>query len=360
MASPSPGGSLGLLLWLLLLPPRLGASSPPSPPPSPPPSSPPSSPPSPPPSPGGGPEGPGASVWRATRPPATSRPREAAILSQLVELVPGCGQVTAKILGGEAAEEGKWPWQVSLRINQKHVCGGSLITQQWVLTAGHCILSHFSYTVKMGDRSIYEENTSVVVPIRNVIVHPQLSVIGTIQKDLALLQLLYPVNFSMTIQPICIPQKTFQVEAGTTCWVTGWGRQEEYGSKLVARILQEVDQDIIHHKRCNEMIQKAMTTNKSVVLEGMICGYKAAGKDSCQGDSGGPLVCKFQDTWVQVGIVSWGFGCGRRNVPGVYTNIASYAEWIVNVMNQAASLYSVVLLIPLLCLVLLLGILMAP
>ncbi|XP_041618337.1 putative serine protease 42 [Vulpes lagopus] len=272
----------------------------------------------------------------------------------------GCGQVTAKILGGEVAGEGKWPWQVSLRINQKHVCGGSLITQQWVLTAGHCILSHFSYTVKMGDRSIYEENTSVVVPIRNVIVHPQLSVIGTIQKDLALLQLLYPVNFSMTIQPICIPQKTFRVEAGTTCWVTGWGRQEEYGSKLVAHILQEVDQDIIHHKRCNEMIQKAMTTNKSVVLEGMICGYKAAGKDSCQGDSGGPLVCKFQDTWVQVGIVSWGFGCGRRNVPGVYTNIASYAEWIVNVMNQAASLYSVVLLIPLLCLVLPLGILMAP
>ena len=79
-----------------------------------------------------------------------------------------------------------------------------------------------------------------------------------------------------------------------------------------------------------------------------------------QGDSGGPLVCKFQDTWVQVGIVSWGFGCGRRNVPGVYTDIASYAEWIVNVMNQAASLYSVVLLIPLLCLVLPLGILMAP
>ena len=84
----------------------------------------------------------------------------------------------------------------------------------------------------MGDRSIHKENTSVVVPIRNIIVHPQLSVVGTIQKDLALLQLLYPVNFSMTIQPICIPQKTFQVEAGTTCWVTGWGRQEEYGETV--------------------------------------------------------------------------------------------------------------------------------
>lgn len=81
----------------------------------------------------------------------------------------------------------------------------------------------------MGDRSVHREITSVVVPVRNIIIHPQLSVVGIIQKDLALLQLLYPVNFTMTIQPICIPQKTFRVEAGTTCWVTGWGRKEEYG-----------------------------------------------------------------------------------------------------------------------------------
>ncbi|XP_053753056.1 putative serine protease 42 isoform X3 [Panthera pardus] len=194
----------------------------------------------------------------------------------------GCGQVNAKILGGQEAEDGKWPWQVSVRIRGKHVCGGSLITQQWVLTAGHCILSRFHYDVKMGDRSVYKEITSVLVPVRDIIVHPQLSVVGTIQKDLALLQLLYPVNFTMTIQPICIPQKTFRVEAGTTCWVTGWGRKEEYGGDLITSVLHEVDQDIIHHEKCNEMIQKAMKTTRDVVLEGMLCGYKGAGKDLCQ------------------------------------------------------------------------------
>uniref|UniRef100_A0A8C9K287 Peptidase S1 domain-containing protein n=1 Tax=Panthera tigris altaica TaxID=74533 RepID=A0A8C9K287_PANTA len=78
--------------------------------------------------------------------------------------------------------------------------------------------ARFHYDVKMGDRSVYKEITSVLVPVRDIIVHPQLSVVGTIQKDLALLQLLYPVNFTMTIQPICIPQKTFRVEAGTTLW----------------------------------------------------------------------------------------------------------------------------------------------
>lgn len=78
----------------------------------------------------------------------------------------------------------------------------------------------------MGDRSAYKEVTSVVIPVKNVIVHPQLSVVGAVQNDLALLHLLYPVNFTVTIQPVCIPQKTFQVEAGTTCWVTGWGKKE--------------------------------------------------------------------------------------------------------------------------------------
>uniref|UniRef100_A0A452SLL6 Peptidase S1 domain-containing protein n=1 Tax=Ursus americanus TaxID=9643 RepID=A0A452SLL6_URSAM len=350
------GGSLGLLLWVLLLQPWRGGAQggPLLPPPSPAPTSASSS--------GGDREGPGVSVGRAEGPSATPGPQEPDILSQLVELIPGDAWRWEPRGGLRPASGRKWPWQVSVRINEKHVCGGSLITQQWVLTAGHCILSRFRYSVKMGDRSVHKEITSVVVPVRNIIVHPQLSVVGVIQKDLALLQLLYPVNFTMTIQPICIPQKTFRVEAGTTCWVTGWGRKEEYGetASLITAVLHEVDQDIIHHEKCNELIQKAMTTKRNIVLEGMLCGYKEAGKDSCQGDSGGPLVCKFKDAWVQVGIVSWGLGCGRGNVPGVYTDIATYAEWILDVINRAASLYPAGFLIPLLCLLLPLGVLVAP
>uniref|UniRef100_A0A8C7C675 Peptidase S1 domain-containing protein n=1 Tax=Neovison vison TaxID=452646 RepID=A0A8C7C675_NEOVI len=325
MASPG-GGSLGLLLWLLLLQPRLGGA---------------------------------ATVSGAEGQSATPEPQEDAILSQLLELIPGdiwwCGHVVENTTGGKEAEEGKWPWQVSLRMNQKHVCGGSLLTSQWVLTAGHCILSPFRYSVKMGDRSAYKEVTSVVIPVKNVIVHPQLSVVGAVQNDLALLHLLYPVNFTVTIQPVCIPQKTFQVEAGTTCWVTGWGKKEH--GEIVRQV---IDQNIILHERCNEMVQEVMVSKKNRVLEGMLCGYKGAGKDSCQGDSGGPLVCKFKETWVQVGVVSWGIGCGRGNMPEVYTDLAVYAEWIAGVINQASFLYPVVFLIPLLCLVLPLGILVAP
>ncbi|XP_053525261.1 serine protease 42-like [Artibeus jamaicensis] len=273
---------------------------------------------------------------------------------------PVCGHVLTKIVGGQDVQEGEWPWQVSLRVSGRHVCGGTLIAQQWVLTAGHCILRRHHYSVKMGDRSVFQEITSVVVPVKSITVHPRYSTIGTIHHDLALLQLHYPVNFTVTIHPICIPDATFKVAAGTRCWVTGWGRTQEFGGKLVSFTLQKVDQFIIYYEKCNEMMKKATRKTKDLVLPGMICGYKDVGKDSCQGDSGGPLVCDYDDTWVQMGIVSWGFGCGRREVPGVYTDVAVYSKWIVGVVNQVTVLSPAVLLIMPLCLGLPLGLLVTP
>lgn len=79
-----------------------------------------------------------------------------------------------------------------------------------------------------------------------------------------------------------------------------------------------------------------------------------------QGDSGGPMVCQFNETWVQVGIVSWAVGCGRGNIPGVYTDVAFYSKWIVAVVNQAASVCPAAFLLLPLCLGLPLGVLAAP
>lgn len=91
----------------------------------------------------------------------------------------------------------------------------------------------------------------------------------------------------------------------------------------------------------------------------MVCGYKEQGKDSCQGDSGGPLACEYDDTWVQVGIVSWGIGCGRRGLPGIYTEIGVYSKWLMAVVAQATCSYPAVFLILLLHLLRPLGILVA-
>ncbi|XP_050996689.1 serine protease 42-like [Acomys russatus] len=260
-----------------------------------------------------------------------------------------CGQPFLKIMGGVDAEEGKWPWQVSVRIRHMHICGGSLINAQWVLTAAHCIYSRIQYNVKMGDRSVYRQNTSLVIPIQSIIVHPKFSTTVVVKHDIALLKLQYPVNFTSTIHPICIPKETFYVEAGTTCWVTGWGLPDPNAPKVPTEILQEVDQKVIHYNECNGMLKKAISSSTDLVKRGMICGYKEKGKDSCQGDSGGPMSCEFNDRWVQVGVVSWGISCGREGHPGVYTDVAFYSKWLVAVVNQAARLHPAVFLISLLC-----------
>ncbi|XP_058144988.1 serine protease 42 [Dasypus novemcinctus] len=297
MASPGVlpgGGAPRLLLWLLLLQPRLG-------------------------------QAPGRESRRPTDAP------------HALDIAPECGRPDLKIMGGKDAKAEKWPWQVSLRVRRAHVCGGSLITAEWVLSAAHCISSRFYYSVKMGDLSVYTvPNTSVEVPVRKVIVHPEYTHFKTTRNDIALVQLARPVNFTATIRPVCVPEETFRVQAGTTCWVAGWGLLTEAGP--LSHTLQEIDMQIIRHERCNPLLQKAMKTSRNLVLEGMVCGYKDEGMDTCQGDSGGPLVCEFNNTWTQVGIVSWGYSCGVAGVPGVYTEVSFYKNWLVSVLSQAASL----------------------
>ncbi|XP_054965766.1 putative serine protease 42 isoform X2 [Pan paniscus] len=272
----SGGGSRGLLAWLLLLQPWpgqnwAGMAAPRLP-------------------------SPLLSEEGGENPEASPAPGpEAGPPLNLFTSFPVCGRTPLRIVGGVDAEEGRWPWQVSVRTKGRHICGGTLVTATWVLMAGHCISSRFHYSVKMGDRSVYNENTSVVVPVQRAFVHPKFSTVTTIRNDLALLQLQHPVNFTSNIQPICIPQENFQVE----------------GEKLASEILQEVDQYIMCYEECNKIIQKALSSTKDVIIKGMVCGYKEQGKDSCQGDSGGRLACEYNDTWIQVGIVSWGIGCGR-------------------------------------------------
>ncbi|XP_076984742.1 serine protease 44-like [Tamandua tetradactyla] len=274
----------------------------------------------------------------------------------------GCGRRLSRIVGGQPAAEKKWPWQVSLQIRDTHVCGGSLIHHQWVMTAAHCIFGHFEYTVKIGDTHVkHESATAVAVPVRDIVVHKYYNSIGAISNDIALALLDFPVNYSAHIQPVCLPEKSFQLQSDKKCWVTGWGKRDESEPPSSApEDLQEAEQNIMFHEKCNEILQEKLSSSTTLVKKGAICGYSNKGKDSCQGDSGGPLVCEFNETWIQVGIVSWGVGCGRKGFPGVYSDVSFYRAWLTSQLSQASSLDAVAFFILCLCLVLPLGILVTP
>ncbi|XP_037376233.1 serine protease 44-like [Talpa occidentalis] len=271
--------------------------------------------------------------------------------------ISGCGHKHLRIVGGRPATDTKWPWQVSLQVNNKHICGGSLIAKQWVLTAAHCIFSEMEYTVKLGD--VWRTSRmALVVPVRDIVIHRYFGSSTTVQNDIALAFLDFPVNYSSHIQPVCLPEKTFLVQDNKECWVTGWGKRNETDNAKAAPLtLQEAELSIIRHEKCNELLKRKLKSNADLVKKGAICGYSEQGKDTCQGDSGGPLVCEFNKTWIQVGIVSWGIGCGRGEYPAVYTEVSFYKDWLIGRLNQAYSQNSTGFFILSLCLVLPLGIL---
>ncbi|XP_069907034.1 serine protease 44-like [Oryctolagus cuniculus] len=299
-----------------------------------------------------GPAGP-----RVRSAPTGRQDLEQAGTSPAVELFPrACGNRTVKIVGGAPAPERRWPWQVSLQVHDRHICGGSLITSRFILTAAHCISSDQKYSVRMGDKMLVSSSpNAVVVPVRDVVIHQNFS-FRTLTHDIALALLAFSVNFSSYIQPVCLPEKSVEVKTGTPCWVTGWGRLSERGPSKIAAELQELEQDIVLYEDCNAKFQKVFGSSRDYVGEGVICSYRPQRHSPCQGDSGGPLVCEIRKTWFQVGIVSWGVNCGAAPVPAVYTQVSEYREWIKTIVSQAPCVHSVGICLVLLGLVLLLAV----
>ncbi|XP_057632903.1 testisin-like [Chionomys nivalis] len=259
---------------------------------------------------------------------------------QEADLLSGpCGHRTipSRIVGGDDAELGRWPWQGSLRIWGSHLCGATLLNRRWVLTAAHCFQKDsdpFDWTVQFGELtskpSLWNlQAYSNRYQIEDIFLSPKYT--QAYPHDIALLKLSSPVNYNNHIQPICLLNSTFKFENRNDCWVTGWGTIGEDESLPSPYTLQEVQVAIFNNSMCNHMFQK--TDFRINIWGDMVCaGNPAGGKDACFGDSGGPLVCDQDTVWYQVGVVSWGIGCGRPNRPGVYTNISHHYNWIRSTM----------------------------
>ncbi|KAK2097380.1 Serine protease 30 [Saguinus oedipus] len=192
------------------------------------------------------------------------------------------------------------------------------------------------YRVKVGGLSLsLSEPHSTLVAVKRLLIHPSYHGTAT-SGDIALMELDSPVQASL-FSPICLPGPQTPLATGTLCWVTGWGTMLE---KALSSVLQEVAVPLLDSNMCELLyhLGEPSLAGQRLIQDDMLCAGSVQGKkDSCQGDSGGPLVCAINDTWIQAGIVSWGFGCARPFRPGVYTQVLSYTSWIQRTLAESRS-----------------------
>ncbi|XP_031571313.1 chymotrypsinogen B-like [Actinia tenebrosa] len=249
-----------------------------------------------------------------------------AVLLAFPALIQGCGNrpAGARVVNGQDAAQHSWPWQISLRVRGRHICGGTLIRPDWVLTAAHCVDRNpvpSGYTVVVGGHR-RRGTTSVqqTFNLKKLIKHSGFSM-QNLKHDLALLQLERPVSLSDKVNVACLP--TADAIVGSKCYITGWGRTS--GGGPLPDILQQAMLPVASHSDCKA--KYSIADAKAHLCAGEA---RAAASGGCNGDSGGPFVCEEGGRWVVHGAVSF----GKRNCPTthytVFARVNSYLDWINN------------------------------
>uniref|UniRef100_A0ABI7WKK8 Peptidase S1 domain-containing protein n=1 Tax=Felis catus TaxID=9685 RepID=A0ABI7WKK8_FELCA len=238
-----------------------------------------------------------------------------------------CGRprMLNRMVGGQDALEGEWPWQVSIQRNGSHFCGGSLITERWVLTAAHCFSNTSEtslYRVLLGVRQLVKPGPhAVYARVKRVESNPLYQGMAS-SADVALVELEAPVTFSNYILPVCMPDPSVVFEAGMNCWVTGWGSPSEEDRLPNPRVLQKLAVPIIDTPMCNLLYSKDAESGfqPKTIKDDMLCaGFAEGKKDACKvgaavGPAGaepcslGPRPAGSRPGWEEEAPSRWGHG----------------------------------------------------
>lgn len=278
-------------------------------------------------------------------------------------------QYETRIIGGEAAQRNAWPWFALIMFQRRAAghrspeCGGTLISDRFVLTAAHCLLEQSRLTkpvrlaqvsVRLGEYDLKRSDGEIEMGAARIIVHPEFNP-KTFKNDIGLIELDGRVSFGESVAPACLPHdnqlmanKTPTTLEGQLAWVIGFG-QTSYNGRTSDQ-LRQVDLKIFEQAKCKRAFAHLTRITSEYVCassqeppepaaddaEGAGAETKSSrkqAKDSCKGDSGGPLLMqvpssKSSSRWYVYGIVSFGYKCATVDFPGVYTRVNFYLDWI--------------------------------
>lgn len=270
-----------------------------------------------------------------------------ALLCGSFSLSAAAADIQPRIIGGQDTSIDKWPGMAAIvrspdvgaNLFNRQFCGGTLIDDQWVLSAAHCFFVEDasgeyikvpaeSIRVVLGIDNLNSQPEELVVT--NIITHENYDPRETTSpNDIALLELANAVSDT----PMRLTLDS--VSAGADATVIGWGatrydaftqEADRYPEKL-----KEVDVPVVSNSVCN-------SSYGGLIVSSQICaGFEAGGKDSCGGDSGGPLIIESNGQLQQAGVVSYGNGCALAEFYGVYTRTSSFLDWIGQYSEDAVT-----------------------
>lgn len=226
--------------------------------------------------------------------------------------------LSQRIIGGNKVLIEQFPYQVALERNGFPFCGGSIIATNKILTAAHCVEDVPPEELQVRAGSSFRGKGGRLMRVESVNIHP-LYQNRTNNNDVSVLTLADHLQFGPTMAPIRLAPPGMYIPAGAGGIVTGWGLLTKRGK--MAKQLQAVTVYSLPHLTCQDIYRPRMR----LVTSAMICyAYPGGGKDACQGDSGGPLV----HNGMQIGVVSWGIGCGSARYPGVFSRVSALRNHI--------------------------------
>ncbi|XP_050356530.1 phenoloxidase-activating enzyme-like [Nymphalis io] len=259
-----------------------------------------------------------------------------------------------KIIYGVPTSIDQYPWLAMIEYTREYLCGGSLISSEYVITAAHCLLttakkSRGAKSVRLGEYNTTNNGPDCIevegdgvdcttgaisIPIAETIVHPEYNTekIVVEANDIALIKLEKMAPYNDFIRPICLPTSDVTLsppKQDMRYYVAGWGAVDE--RHATSEIKLHSDLLYVDQTSCRELYSRK---GISIVWNKQLCAGGEFNKDSCKGDSGGPLMFQAEKKYELTGIISFGIlQCGNKGKPSVYTKVYDYIPWIKSVVK---------------------------